>query len=171
MPETRLCDPPDMQAERTDPGGPAPDAAPVALRSHRVWVDGTFRPATVLVRDGLVAAVLPVDAPVDVPIVELPAGHVLLPGLVDSHVHVNEPGRTEWEGFASATRAAALGGVTTIIDMPLNSVPPTTTVDALAVKRERAAAKVAVDVGFWGGAVPENAGALRPVWELSLIHI
>ncbi|PZF59312.1 allantoinase AllB [Curtobacterium sp. MCBD17_034] len=154
-----------MQPQRTDPGGAVHATAPVAVRGHHVWTDGAFRPATVLVRDGLVDAVLPLDAPVEVPVVELSAGRVLLPGLVDTHVHVNEPGRTEWEGFASATRAAALGGVTTIVDMPLNSVPPTTTVDALAVKRERAEGRVAVDVGFWGGAVPENLGALRPVWD------
>src|SRR5205807_2384875 len=81
---------------------------------------------------------------------------VLLPGLVDTHVHVNEPGRTEWEGFDTATRAAAAGGVTTIVDMPLNSIPPTTTVDALAAKRARAERQAHVDVGFWGGAVPGN---------------
>ena len=74
------------------------------------------------------------------------------------HVHVNEPGRTEWEGFETATRAAAAGGVTTIVDMPLNSIPPTTTVEALAEKRAAAAGKAHVDVGFWGGAVPDNLG-------------
>jgi len=86
---------------------------------------------------------------------------VLLPGLVDTHVHVNEPGRTEWEGFATATRAAAAGGVTTIIDMPLNSIPPTVDVAALEVKRKAADGQCAVDVGFWGGAVPGNLPALR----------
>src|SRR5699024_12753111 len=77
---------------------------------------------------------------------------VLLPGLVDSHVHVNDPGRAEWEGFASATRAAAAGGVTTIVDMPLNSLPPTVDVAALETKREVAGPKAFVDIGFWGGA-------------------
>jgi allantoinase len=85
---------------------------------------------------------------------------VLLPGLVDSHVHVNEPGRTEWEGFASATRAAAAGGITTIVDMPLNSVPPTVNVKALQVKRQAAQGQLSVDVAFWGGAVPGNASQL-----------
>ncbi len=85
---------------------------------------------------------------------------VLLPGLVDTHVHVNEPGRTEWEGFATATRAAAAGGVTTILDMPLNSIPATTTVAALEIKRLGGQGKVFVDVGFWGGAVPGNLGDL-----------
>jgi allantoinase len=80
-------------------------------------------------------------------------------------VHVNEPGRTEWEGFASATRAAAAGGVTTIIDMPLNSIPPTTTSDALEIKREAAERQVHVDVGFWGGAVPGNLPDLEALHE------
>jgi allantoinase len=90
---------------------------------------------------------------------------VLLPGLVDTHVHVNEPGRTEWEGFDTATRAAAAGGVTTIVDMPLNSIPATTTADALEEKRVAAQGKVHVDVGFWGGAVPESLGRLAELHE------
>ena len=90
---------------------------------------------------------------------------MLLPGLVDTHVHVNEPGRTEWEGFATATRAAAAGGVTTIVDMPLNSIPPTTTVAALEEKRAVAEGQVRVDVGFWGGAVPGNLADLEPLHE------
>ena len=85
---------------------------------------------------------------------------VVSPGLVDTHVHINEPGRTEWEGFDTATRAAAAGGVTTLVDMPLNSVPATTSVAALHAKREAARAQCHVDVGFWGGVVPGNAGEL-----------
>ena len=135
--------------------------ADTVFRAHRAWIDGGWRPAAVVVRDGRIAEVLPRDAQVEArDEVTVPDGHVLLPGLVDTHVHVNEPGRTEWEGFASATRAAALGGVTTIVDMPLNSIPATTTVDALATKRASAEGRVAVDVGFWGGAVPENLGSL-----------
>jgi allantoinase len=88
--------------------------------------------------------------------VDLASDEVLLPGLVDSHVHVNEPGRTDWEGFATATRAAAAGGITTIIDMPLNSLPPTVDVAALEAKRAAAAGQCHVDVGFWGGAIPGN---------------
>ena len=82
---------------------------------------------------------------------------LVLPGFVDTHVHVNEPGRTEWEGFETATRAAAAGGVTTILDMPLNSIPPTTSVAALDAKRAAARGRCAVDVGFLGGVVPGNA--------------
>ncbi len=97
--------------------------------------------------------------------VELADDEVLMPGLVDTHVHVNDPGRTEWEGFASATRAAAAGGITTIVDMPLNSIPPTVDVEALEVKREVARGSAWVDVGFWGGAVPRNWAELRPLWD------
>jgi allantoinase len=145
-------------AVRPDDAGLPADAV---FRADRAWVDGALRPAAVVVRDGCIAAVLPVDAVVAAAAEHVvPDGHVLLPGLVDTHVHVNEPGRTEWEGFASATRAAALGGVTTIVDMPLNSIPATTTPDALATKQASARGRVAVDVGFWGGAVPANAGSL-----------
>jgi allantoinase len=140
--------------------------ADVVLRARRTWVDGSFRPAAVVVRDGRVASVEPLDAAVAAAHDQtVPDAHVLLPGLVDTHVHVNEPGRTEWEGFASATRAAALGGVTTIIDMPLNSIPATVDVPALQVKRASAAGRIAVDVGFWGGAVPGNAGALADLHD------
>jgi allantoinase len=97
--------------------------------------------------------------------VELAADETLIPGLVDTHVHVNEPGRTEWEGFASATRAASAGGVTTIVDMPLNSIPPTVNVPALEEKRAAAKDESFVDVGFWGGAVPGNLGDLRPLHD------
>src|SRR5205807_8121628 len=87
---------------------------------------------------------------------------VILPGLIDTHVHVNEPGRTEWEGFATATRAAAAGGITTICDMPLNSLPPTTSVAALAEKRAAAAGKCWVDGAFWGGGGPGCEAELGP---------
>ncbi|KXN90580.1 Allantoinase [Leucoagaricus sp. SymC.cos] len=88
---------------------------------------------------------------------------VVLPGLVDAHVHLNEPGRTDWEGFWTGTRAAASGGVTTVIDMPLNSIPPTTTVNNLTVKREAAQGQCHVDVGFWGGVIPGNQSDLGPL--------
>ena len=93
----------------------------------------------------------------------------LLPGLVDSHVHVDEPGHTEWEGFASATRAALAGGITTIVDMPLNSLPVTTTVDALRTKVAAAAGQCAVDVAFWGGAVPGNTPELGALLDAGVV--
>jgi allantoinase len=97
--------------------------------------------------------------------VDLAADEVLLPGLVDTHVHINEPGRTEWEGFATATRAAAAGGVTTLIDMPLNSIPPTVTVPALRIKQDAARGHCYVDVGFWGGAIPAHLGSFRELHD------
>ncbi|XP_011053549.1 PREDICTED: allantoinase, mitochondrial isoform X1 [Acromyrmex echinatior] len=94
---------------------------------------------------------------------------VLMPGIVDSHVHVNEPGRTEWEGFHTATQAAAAGGVTTIADMPLNSIPPTTTLDNLKVKAREAYAKTFVDVAFWGGVIPGNQHELRSLIDAGIV--
>lgn len=125
-----------------------------------------FTDAEVAVLGGRIAAIAPAGADLDAAHrIQLQGDEVLLPGLVDTHVHVNEPGRTEWEGFASATRAAAAGGVTTIIDMPLNSIPPTVTPQALELKRTAAREQSAVDVGFWGGAVPENLGSLRALHD------
>jgi allantoinase len=132
----------------------------LVLRSRRAVVGDAERPAAVSVAGGRIVAVDDYAAePATAADVDL-GDLALLPGLVDTHVHVNEPGRTEWEGFATATRAAAAGGVTAIVDMPLNSLPPTVDVDALAVKQRAARGQVHVDVGFWGGAVPGNAGAL-----------
>jgi allantoinase len=132
---------------------------------HAVLPDGE-RAASVAVTGGRITAVAEYDTDLRADTtVALDDDEVLLPGLVDTHVHVNEPGRTEWEGFATATRAALAGGVTTILDMPLNSIPPTVDVAALDVKREAARGLCHVDVGFWGGAVPGNAGVLRALNE------
>lgn len=136
------------------------------LRSTRVITPEGTRAASVAVAAGKIAAVLAYDA-------EVPPGarledfgdDVLLPGLVDTHVHVNDPGRTEWEGFWTATRAAAAGGITTLVDMPLNSLPPTTTVDHLRTKQDVARSKAHIDVGFWGGALPDNVKHLRPLHD------
>jgi allantoinase len=160
------------------------------VRSQRVVLPDGIRPADIHIRDGRIIAITaapaapaPSAAPpppaAPAPAAPLPpappvtpgdrtidVGDLLvLPGLVDTHVHVNEPGRTDWEGFETATRAAAAGGVTTIVDMPLNSVPATTTVAGLEAKRRAAARKCQVDVAFWGGVVPGNAGELE-----SLVH-
>jgi allantoinase len=120
----------------------------LSLRSTRVVFEDETRPATLRIDGGVVTAID--DGPADHDLGDL----VVLPGLVDSHVHVNEPGRTEWEGYVTATRAAAAGGSTTIVDMPLNSIPPTTSVAALDEKRAAALGRLSVDVGFWGGVVP-----------------
>lgn len=136
----------------------------LVLRSTRTVTPEGERPATVVVSDGRIAAVLAHSAEVLDPAAVVDLGDdALLPGLVDTHVHVNEPGRTAWEGFATATRAAAAGGVTTLVDMPLNSVPPTIDVPALTAKRAAARGQVHVDVGFWGGAVPGNAVEFGPL--------
>jgi allantoinase len=133
------------------------------VRAPLALIDGAFVPADIGISDGRIAAIGSwLHGTI---VVELADDEVLVPGIVDTHVHVNEPGRTEWEGFASATRAAAAGGVTTIVDMPLNSVPATTTLEALELKRGIAAAKALVNVGFWAGAVPENLGSLRELWD------
>ncbi|GAA2879864.1 allantoinase AllB [Streptosporangium fragile] len=143
----------------------AGDVPDLVVRSRRAVLPDGERPAAVAVRGGRIAGVHAYDA--DLTAAEqVDLGHVaLLPGLVDSHVHVNEPGRTHWEGFASATRAAAAGGVTTIVDMPLNSLPPTVNTAALAAKRRAADGQCRVDVAFWGGAIPGNLADLRPLHE------
>ncbi len=135
----------------------------VVIRGSRVLTPEGLRAAAIHIIDGRITKVSPFDdLPQDAAPVE--AGDaVIFPGLVDTHVHVNEPGRTEWEGFATATRAAAAGGVTTLLDMPLNSVPPTTTVTALETKRAAARGHCAVDVGFLGGVVPGNGADLTPL--------
>jgi allantoinase len=136
------------------------------IRARRAIVDATERPCAIGISDGRIAAIEALDASLDAPEeTTLDADLVLLPGLVDTHVHVNEPGRTEWEGFATATRAAAAGGVTSIVDMPLNSIPPTTSVDALELKQEHARPQAYVDVGFWGGAVPDNLADLAKLHD------
>ncbi|MGW4913217.1 allantoinase AllB [Streptomyces sp. NPDC004270] len=140
--------------------------AELVLRSTRVITPEGTRAASVVVSAGTITAVLPYDAPVPASArLEDFGDDVLLPGLVDTHVHVNDPGRTEWEGFWTATRAAAAGGITTLVDMPLNSLPPTTSVDNLRVKQEVAADKAHMDVGFWGGALPDNVKDLRPLHD------
>ena len=139
------------------------------IRAGRaVLPDGGERAVDVGVTDGRISAVEAAGSDLGsraAAVLELATDEVLLPGIVDSHVHVNDPGRTEWEGFRTATKAAAAGGVTTIVDMPLNSIPPTVDVAALEVKRKAADGETWVDVGFWGGAVPGNVAQLRPLHE------
>jgi allantoinase len=130
------------------------------VRSRRVVTPQGERAAAIHITGTQIARVAAWD--------DVPAGAALedfgtlaiLPGIVDTHVHLNEPGRTEWEGFVTGTAAAAAGGTTTLVDMPLNSIPPTTSREALAAKRSAARGRCAVDVGFWGGVVPGNLGEL-----------
>ena len=131
-------------------------ASSLVLRSARAVTPEGVRPATVHIREGRIERV---GSPDEVPSVDC-GDSVVMPGLVDTHVHINEPGRTDWEGFETATAAAAAGGVTTLVDMPLNSIPATTTREALWAKKVAARGKCAVDVEFWGGVVPGNATEL-----------
>ena len=124
----------------------------MVVRSRRVVLPEGVREASLEIHDGRIAAIRPFDEPATVDAGE----KYILPGLVDTHVHINEPGRTEWEGFASATRAAAAGGITTLVDMPLNNLPATTTVENLRLKEFAARGQSAVDYGFWGGVVADN---------------
>ncbi|WP_196837162.1 allantoinase AllB [Zhihengliuella flava] len=138
----------------------------LVIRAERIVTPHGTVAGEVGIRDGRFAAVEPAGAQLPgAETLDVGAEQVLIPGLVDTHVHVNEPGRTEWEGFDSATRAAAAGGVTTLIDMPLNSIPPTVDVPALEEKRAVAGPQAHIDVGFWGGAVPGNTAELRRLHE------
>ncbi|PYY00376.1 MAG: allantoinase AllB [Acidobacteria bacterium] len=133
------------------------------LRSNRVVLPEGIRAAAIVVRDGVIAKIIehkaiPCDEVIDF------EDSVIMPGIVDTHVHINEPGRTEWEGFETATMAAAAGGVTTLIDMPLNSIPATTTIAAFREKVAFAQGKLFVDVGFWGGMIPGNVAELSRMY-------
>ena len=134
----------------------------LTVRGHRVVCPDGERPASIYVENGRITSIGPLDGPIAGEVVD--AGTLVVsPGLVDTHVHVNEPGRTEWEGFDTATRAAAAGGVTTIVDMPLNSIPATTTVSALVAKVDALVGRCHVDVALWGGVVPGNEAELEPL--------
>jgi allantoinase len=137
-----------------------------AFIANRVVTPHGIRRAALLLEDGpsgVIRAVCDVaDLPASASIVDF-GERALLPGLVDTHVHINEPGRTEWEGFATATRAAAAGGFTTFVDMPLNCLPETTTVEALELKRAAAARQCLVDWAAWGGCVADNQVDLLPL--------
>jgi allantoinase len=134
-----------------------------ALRSRRVVTPQGIVDAAVVIEDERIVAVKPVsEVAAGIEIEDL-GELALLPGLIDAHTHINEPGRTEWEGFATATRAAAAGGFTTLVDMPLNCLPETTDVEALELKREAARGQCLVDYALWGGCVDGNQEELEPL--------
>jgi allantoinase len=140
--------------------------ADIIFRAARTVTPDGETACTVAVRRGSIVALAALDARFNAAReVVLGPDEVLLAGNVDTHVHVNDPGRTHWEGFATATRAAAAGGVTTLVDMPLNSIPPTCDPGALELKRRTAEGASHVDVGFWGGAIPRSLGRLRELHE------
>ncbi len=138
----------------------------LVLRGKNILTPAGIAAREVGVRDGVIVALEPFGTGLKgAVVIDIADDETLIPGLVDTHVHVNEPGRSEWEGFASATRAAAAGGITTIIDMPLNSIPATVNVEALELKRSVAKDQAFVDVGFWGGAIPGNKKDLRALHD------
>ena len=146
---------------------PVPD---LIIRGPRVVLPDTVGPRAVLIKDGKIVSITDYDRnAVDCEVIEADEASVILPGLVDTHVHINSPGRTEWEGFQTATAAAAAGGVTTLVDMPLNSIPPTTTLSGFKTKLETARNNCFVDVGFWGGVVPGNTAELGPMFEAGVV--
>ena len=151
--------------DHSDISGGSSGKVDLIIRGNRVLTPDGERSASIHIQGGAIAKISGID---DIP----PASRVyeagdlvVMPGLVDTHVHINEPGRTEWEGFETATKAAAAGGITTLIEMPLNSIPATTTVEAFHTKLAAAAGKLSVDTGFWGGGVPGNAHELLGLWE------
>jgi allantoinase len=142
----------------------------LVIRAERVVSGGRIGGRTIMVADGQIAAVEPLGYGATGRVVlTFGADVVLLPGLVDSHVHICEPGNAGWEGFATATRAAAAGGITTLVDMPLDSVPTTVNVTALQAKRDAALGQCHVDVGFWGGVIPSNRADLAPLREAGVL--
>ncbi|HYW74711.1 MAG TPA: allantoinase AllB [Pyrinomonadaceae bacterium] len=142
----------------------------LVIRGRRVATEHSVAPASVHITGGHISSIsVYEDVPPGAELIEAAPGSIVMPGLVDTHVHVNEPGRTDWEGFATATRAAAAGGVTTIVDMPLNSIPATTTLAGLNEKLAAAAGKLTIDAGFWGGVVPGNTGELAKLWAAGVV--
>jgi allantoinase len=152
-------------SDASSPARNPADLPDLIVRGKRVIAREGLRPAAIHIRAGAIVAVSSFD---DIPprsLVHDAGDSVVMPGLVDTHVHINEPGRTDWEGFSTASRAAAAGGVTTLIEMPLNSIPATTSAAAFREKLAAAAGKLWVDTGFWGGLVPGNAGELGRLWD------
>jgi allantoinase len=139
------------------------------IRGRTVVSADAIGPASIHVRDEKIVAVRGFDEIVTGCEIVEANDAVVMPGLVDTHVHINSPGRTEWEGFRTATRAAAAGGVTTLIDMPLNSIPPTTTIAGFRAKLETAKDDCFVDVGFWGGVVPGNTSELERMFAAGVV--
>ncbi len=142
----------------------------LVIRGKQVVLSSGTVPAAIHISDDKITTIADYeDLPAGCELVEADESSIVMAGLVDSHVHVNEPGRTDWEGFATATRAAAAGGITTIIDMPLNSIPPTTTLAGFEEKLEAAKNKCQVDVGFWGGVVPGNTSELASLLAAGVV--
>ena len=159
LPGSSDRDPYAVPNPKQTPDGPSQPAQPV-----------TIMPASVHITRGMITAVAGYDdVPTGCAVESANDESIVIPGLVDTHVHINEPGRTEWEGFATATRAAAAGGVTTLIDMPLNAIPPTTTLGGFQAKLDAAGGQCHVDVGFWGGVIPGNTQELAGLFQAGVV--
>lgn len=154
-----------MMQNSSETSRSSPAAADLIVRGKRVITPEGERAAAIHVRGGVIAAISGFDEIAPGAPVHEAGDFVVMPSVVDTHVHINEPGRTDWEGFSSATRAAAAGGVTTLIEMPLNSIPATTTAAAFREKLAAAAGKLWVDTGLWGGVVPGNSEELQTLWD------
>src|SRR6266540_4442929 len=142
----------------------------LVIRGKKVVLPESIAPASLHISNGVITAIESYEnLPTGYDLIESGEESLVMPGLVDTHVHINEPGRTEWEGFSTATRAAAAGGVTTLVDMPLNSIPPTTTVAGFREKLAAARGQCYVDVGFWAGLVPGNAAELAALNEAGVV--
>lgn len=147
------------------------NAQEFCIRSNRVLLSSsdTLSPKTLHVKNGRIETVFTGTTPLpSCPLIDM-GNFVISAGIVDTHAHLNEPGRTEWEGFETATRAASAGGITTIVDMPLNSIPVTTTIAALATKRESVSKHASIDYGFWGGVIPGNLKELSPMVDSGIL--
>lgn len=165
---------PAVRSEATSPTPTQAQSDITVLASSRAVIKGRLTSATIVIStvtgkiQSIWESVLPASSfPAGTPYVDH-SPHILMPGLVDAHVHLNEPGRTEWEGFWTGTRAAAFGGVTTVVDMPLNAIPPTTTVAGFKEKIAAAQGKCWVDVGFYGGIIPGNVEELKPLVKMGV---
>ena len=138
-----------------------------AIYSKRCWVEGKLQPATVCFEKGVITEIHfnKIDGAEDA------GDNILMPGIIDAHVHINEPGRTDWEGFDTATQAAAAGGITTIVDMPLNAIPVTTSAKAFDEKLTASKNKLHVNVGFYGGLIPGNKNELEGLMQAGVLGI
>ena len=142
----------------------------LVIRGRRVVLPNAVEPAAIHIQNSIIDSISAFDEiPRDCPVVTADDDSIVIPGLVDTHVHINEPGRTEWEGFETATRAAAAGGVTTLVDMPLNCIPATTTLAAFEEKLKTTNGKLWVDTAFWGGVVPGNVPELAGMYEAGVV--
>ena len=140
----------------------------LAIQSERIITPGETKKGVVLIKDGKIADIVSELSNADFPIIDI-GNKVLMPGLIDPHVHINEPGRTDWEGFDTATKAAIAGGITTLVDMPLNSSPVTTTAKSFDEKINAAEGRLHTNCGFWGGIVPGNEKDIEPLIEKGVL--